>query len=105
MNLTAPITFAPPSITLADGTVKTFNPITLDKLEIIIIDNPALKICGVQIRPCPMPLVLWEKEAYDAIGDYTQVQVEDRVRELLSVNPAEVLTSLFPKPPVPTASN
>jgi hypothetical protein len=99
MNLSNPITITPPPITKADGTVKTFNPITLNELDVTIIDNSKRKSVVAQIRPVPRPLVLWEKEAYDAAGDYTQSQVESRVTELLGNDPKTVLEGLF-RPPV-----
>lgn len=95
MKLMAPIVITPPNITKANGEVKVFSPITIDKLDVTVIDNSDHKVCMAQIRPCPKPLVLWEKEAYDAIGDYTQAQVDARVSELLGNNPAVVLNGLF----------
>jgi hypothetical protein len=95
MNLPSPITITPPSITKADGTVKTFSPITLNELDITIMDNAKRKSVMVQVRPCPRPLVLWTKEAYDAAGDYTQAQVESRVLELLGNDPKSALEDLF----------
>ena len=102
MILNNPITITPPAITKTDGSVKTFNPVTLNELDLTIIDNAKRKSVMVQIRPVPRPLVLWEKEAYDAVGDYTQVQVESRVTELLGQDPKRVLEGLFlpPAPPV-----
>lgn len=32
-------------------------------------------------------IVLWEAAEYDAIGDYTQVQIDDRIMELLAAGP------------------
>ena len=101
MNLSSPITITPPSITKADGTIKTFNPIALNDLDITIIDNSKRKSVVAQIRPVPRPLVLWEKEAYDAIGDYTQAQAEARVTELLGNDPKAVLEGLFVPPALP----
>lgn len=43
-------------------------------------------IAGDRPRPLPakrIALVLWQGDEYDAIGDYTQEQVESRVLELL----------------------
>ena len=102
MNLTTPITITPPAITKADGTVKTFNPITLNELDVTIIDNSKRKTVVAQIRPVPRPLVLWQGDAYTAVGDYTQAQVEARVTELLGSDPKSVLEGLFlpPAPPV-----
>lgn len=100
MNLPNPITITPPSFTRSNGEVRTFNPITLNKLDVTIIDNNRRKSVVVQIRPVPRPLVLWEKEAYDLAGDYTQAQVEARILELLGNDPKSVLEGLF-LPPVP----
>jgi hypothetical protein len=102
MNLTKPITITPPAITKADGTVKTFNPITLTELDLTIIDNAKRKSVVVQIRPVPRPLVLWTKEAYDSAGDYTQAMVEARVLEILGKDPKAVLEGLFLPPARPT---
>ena len=102
MNLSSPITITPPAITKADGTVKTFNPITLNELDVTIIDNSKRKSVMVQIRPCPRPLVLWVGDAYDAAGDYTQAQVEARVLEVLGSDPKTALEGLFLPPARPT---
>jgi hypothetical protein len=102
MNLSSPITITPPAITKADGTVKTFNPITLNELDVTIIDNAKRKRVMVQVRPCPRPLVLWEGAAYDLAGDYTQAMVEARVLELLGSDPKAVLEGLFLPPARPT---
>jgi|NOAtaT_7_FD_contig_61_3793843_length_1456_multi_2_in_0_out_0_2 hypothetical protein len=99
MNLTDPITITPPSITRQDGSVRNFNPITLNNLDVTIIDSVERKNVIVQIRPLPMPLVLWEGESYTTIGDYTQAEVEARIIELLGNEPSKVLQSLF-SPPV-----
>jgi hypothetical protein len=95
MILAQPITVTPPSITKKDGTVKTFNPITLTELDITIIDNAKRKSVVAQIRPLPMPLVLWSGSDYDSAGDYTQAQVESKITELLGNEPAKALEDLF----------
>ncbi|NBU33479.1 hypothetical protein EBZ38_11445 [bacterium] len=95
MKLQNSITITLPSITKDDGTVKNFNPITVDKLNITIIDNCEMKVVSALIRPAPRPLILWNKEDYDKIGDYTQAQIESRITELLGDNPASVLEGLF----------
>lgn len=95
MNLSSPITITPPAITRADGTVKTFNPITIDELDITITDNAKRKIAVAHIKPAPRPMLLWEKEAYDLAGDYTQEMVETKVLELLGSDPKTVLEGLF----------
>lgn len=95
MNIPSPITITPPSFTRTDGTVRTFQPLTLNSLDITIIDSPVRRTVSVAIRPCPLPLVVWQGDAYDAAGDYTQAQLEARVLELLGSDPAAVLNGLF----------
>lgn len=95
MILDSPITIIPPNITKQDGSTKTFDPIILDKLDITLVDNSIRKIVYAQIKPCPRPLILWEKQDYDNIGDYTQTQAEDRIKQLLGDNPKNILENLF----------
>jgi hypothetical protein len=101
MNLPAPITIQPPTITRSTGEVRVQKPITLTELDITIIDNAKRQRCEARIRPCPHPIVLWEKAAYDAAGDYTQAQVEARVTELLGKNIKAGLERLFAPPARP----
>lgn len=102
MKLANPVTIQLPTITRPNGETRVQKPITLNELDVTIIDNAKRKSVVVQIRPCPRPLVLWEKEAYDAAGDYTQAQVEARILELLGNDPKIVLEGLFLPPARPT---
>jgi hypothetical protein len=95
MNLPAPITIRPPTITRSTGEVRVQKPIALTELDVTIIDNAKRKRCEARIRPCPFPLVLWEKAAYEAAGDYTQAQVEARVLALLGSDVKAGLEALF----------
>jgi len=95
MNLPAPITIQPPTITRSTGEVRVQKPIALTELDVTIIDNAKRKRCEARIRPCPVPLVLWGKAAYDAAGDYTQAQVEARVLEVLGSDVKAGLEALF----------
>lgn len=97
MKLPYTVTFNQPSINLPNGEVRSFDPITTDELHFIIIDEVYEKLCMLMIDQCQLPLILWQKESYDAIGDYTQAQVEARVLELLGDDPKGVLESLFNK--------
>lgn len=98
MNLPAPVTIQPPTITRSTGEVRVQRPITLTELDLTIIDNAKRQRCEARIRPCPYPLVLWERAAYDAAGDYTQAQVEARVLELLGPGIKAGLERLFAPP-------
>jgi hypothetical protein len=98
MILQSPVTIQPPAITRANGEIRVQNPITLDELDITIIDNAKRRQAAAQIRPCPRPVILWEKEAYDAAGDYTQEQAEARVLEVLGSDVKAALEALFVRP-------
>jgi hypothetical protein len=104
MNLPNPVTIQPPSFTRKTGEVRTFEPITLSSLDVTIIDNSTRKSVVAQIRPCSQHIVLWEGEAYDVAGDYTQAQVEAKILELLGPDVKVGLEKLF-VPPVPPARN
>lgn len=95
MNLPSPVTIQIPSFTRSTGEVRAFSPVTLTELDITITDNAKRKRCEARVRPCPVPLILWEKDAYDAAGDYTQAQAEARVLELLGPDIKAALERLF----------
>jgi hypothetical protein len=100
MQLASPVTIQPPSFTRSTGEARSFDPITLKELDVTVTDNATRKSCTAQIRPCPQPIVLWEGEAYDAAGDYTQAQVEARVLEVLGSDLKAGLEGLFQRSPV-----
>lgn len=102
MNLSVPVTIQPPTITRSNGEVRTQSPITLNELDVTILDNSKSKRCEARIRPCPYSLVLWAGAAYDAVGDYTQEQAEDRVLELLGTDIKKGLENLFVPPQRPS---
>lgn len=66
-------------------------------LAVIINDDAMMRRAGARVFPVviregsrprvlqvqPRPVLLWEGDAYDAAGDYTQAQVESRVLEVL----------------------
>ena len=94
MKLQRSITVTP-SYKKADGLIYQSTPIILNELNFLLIDNANAKKVIVMISYIPLPLVLWEGVAYDEVGDYTQVQVENRIIELLGDDPSLVLNSLF----------
>lgn len=79
-------------------------PIVVDSLPVTIIDSQRLRRVHVQLRPFMKPLTLWEGDAYDAAGDYTQAQVEARVLEVLGPDIKAGLERLF-VPPAPRPAN
>jgi hypothetical protein len=89
------ITFNPPLnvVVSADKTVS------VKDLPLVIVDVQKSKKCFAQSAPFYKTLTLWEDEAYDAIGEYTQAQAEARFLELLGADPASELVKLYVEPP------
>lgn len=70
------------------------DPLVLNDLDVLVLDHQARKLVLAKVHQLAGPLTLWRGPEYDAIGDYTQAQVENRIKELLGPN-LEVLPSLF----------
>jgi hypothetical protein len=69
--------------------------ITLTELDITLIDNAKTKTVRVKFNRFPKTLILWQGNAYDNAGDYTQLQAENRIKELLGPDPKNVLEQLL----------
>ena len=95
MNIEFPVTITPPPIVYPDGTTKTVDPFDLYDVEFIFIDNPKQKTVSVRVHPLPKELYLWVGDEYDAIGDWTQEQVDEKINELIGEDPVAFLNSLF----------
>lgn len=97
-KLDKPITLYPPAYTdpKTNKIVKP-NPIKLEQLDnVIFMDNPTQKTVHVQIRPIPRLLLLFEKKEYDLLGDYTQAQLDNILKQKLGEDPQKTLQSLYP---------
>lgn len=58
---------------------------TIDKLTVLrIVDLPKIKKVRVFIDEIDEPIILWEGESYDAIGQWTDQNVQNRLIELYS---------------------
>ena len=68
--------------------------VLITDLDIFIMDRPSRKIAIARVAPFLQPITLWRGAEYDNAGDYTQVQVEQRILEILGDNPQETLQSL-----------
>ena len=95
MKLANPVTIQPPSVTLPNGEVRVYPPITISELDVVVIDSAKNRTCQARLWPCRLPVTLWSGESYDNAGDYTQDMVEARVLELLGNDPKSVLEKLF----------
>jgi hypothetical protein len=67
--------------------------LALDRLAPVFIDDSARKIVLARLHPAFRPIMLWRRETYDAIGDWTQAQAEAKIIELLGDNQQETLQS------------
>jgi len=94
MILPTPITLTYPAHTDAKGVVTPAKTVTLNDLKITVIDKEHHKTADVRFNRTSTHLNLWEGAAYEAVGDYTQQQVEARVLELLGENPQATLQAL-----------
>ena len=97
MKLNETITINPPPYTDHTGKITHPNPIALNERGLVFTDHVKNRTVHVNIRGIPMPLTLWSGNEYDTIGDWTQVQAENKITELLGDNVATKLRSLFPK--------
>ena len=97
MELNQEIFIQPPPFT--DNNNKLVEPplIRLNTLNVTYIDNPTNKTVYAQIQQIPTPILLINKDEYDIIGDYTQQQIETRLKEKLGSDIGATLRSLFPK--------
>jgi hypothetical protein len=70
------------------------DPLVLNDLDVVIFDHQSRKLVLAKVHPAANLFPLWKGQEYDEVGDYTQAQVEERIKELLGPN-LEVLPSLF----------
>jgi hypothetical protein len=98
MKLPQPITLAPEPVTLSDGTVHTFTPLTIEDLEVTIVDQVNKQRVSVKFANIPGSLGLWHGTEYSLMGDYTQEQVDKRILQRLNKpDPKTVLEGMFVK--------
>lgn len=97
MKLNNPVTITPPPMADPNGKLMVPPPIEFTFLDVTYMDSPLTKSVSVAIRNIPGLLLLVSPSEYDSFGDYTQEQIENRLREKLGDNPAQVLRALFPQ--------
>jgi hypothetical protein len=71
---------SPYEVVLMERRTKTIEKITVRS----IIDFPSEKRVVAQIRDLGEPVVLWSGAAYDAIGQWTDADVETKLNELFN---------------------
>lgn len=97
MKLNSPITLVQPPYTDHNDKVVTPEPFTLEVLDVSYTDNPLAQTVTATVKGVPYPITLLRGAEYEAVGDYTQQQIEDVLRGYLGDNPQAYLQSLFPK--------
>jgi hypothetical protein len=95
ITLPNPITYTPPPINIQGKPPKTFQPVTVNQLSVLWLDDPDARTVRARIAGIPVPLTLWSGAAYTAIGDWTEAEATAQVLTLLATNPAQVLEGLF----------
>jgi hypothetical protein len=70
----------PKKVVLQEEKSKTVNTLTVVRL----VDLPKKKMVRCFIEELKEPIVLWEGAAYDAIGQWTDTNVQERLTELYS---------------------
>ena len=68
----------PKRIVLQEERSKTISTITVERM----VDLPSAKIVKCFMKEIGEPVVLWEGAAYDAIGQWTDADVEARLTAL-----------------------
>ena len=70
----------PKKVVLQEEKSKTVTTLTVSR----IVDLPKKKMVRAFVEELDEPVVLWEGAAYDAIGQWTDSNVETRLTELYS---------------------
>ena len=70
----------PKKVVLQEEKSKTVTTLTVNR----IVDLPKKKIVRAFVEELDEPVVLWEASSYDAIGQWTDTDVQARLTELYS---------------------
>ena len=95
ITLESPITVNIPSIKKSDGTIKHFAPVVLNSIDYIVTYDNTARVAMAIIKGVNRPIALWKGEEYDAIGQFTDEDVDARVSQILGSNPASAISDLF----------
>lgn len=97
ITLKEEITINPPPYSDPKGNVITPSPVTLNSINLIIIDNPNNNTISGQIQGFNFIIPLWSGNEYINKGDWTRSEAEQKLLEILDNDPATKLRSMFPK--------
>lgn len=68
----------PKTIVVVEQQTKTYDSLTIKRM----VDFPEQKKVIVHIEELDQPVVLWEGDSYDAIGEWTNSDVQSKLAEL-----------------------
>jgi hypothetical protein len=68
----------PLTVVIQPEKTKTISSLTISR----VVDIPSQKIVRCFIEELEQPVVLWEGDAYDSIGQWTDSDVNTRLNEL-----------------------
>lgn len=97
MKLNQTVTINPPPYSDNNGNIITPQPLVLDELKLVIMDDLSNKSINVRIHGIPTLILVVSKDEYDTFGEWSRQQIIDKLSEKLGDNPAQFLRSLFPK--------
>jgi hypothetical protein len=97
MKLESPITLRPSKYTDPNNQIINPDPITLDELNMMYIDNEAQKQYYVAIQHVPQQIMLYQGEEYEQNPDITKKQAQQRLLDLAKNDMELYLQNLFPK--------
>ena len=93
----SPITLTYPAYNLPDGGAITPAPVTLESLDYFVNYNNTRKFARANFIGLPIGITLWRGSDYDAAGEFTDADVETRIKTILGNDPQAFLQGLFPK--------
>lgn len=97
MKLNQTITINPPPYSDNNGNIIKPQPLVLDELKLVIMDDLFNKSINIRIQGIPTSVSIVSKNEYDEFGEWSRQQIIDKLSEKLGDNPAQFLRSLFPK--------
>ncbi len=71
--------------------------IKLDKIDFIVTYDNTRKIATALIKPFMRSIVLWKGDDYDAAGQFTDADVDAKVKEIVGKDPQTFIQSLIDK--------
>lgn len=92
-----PLVISPPPHSDGSGKVITPPDLIIKELRVSYTDTPYMKTIQARVENIPSPITIAVGSAYDQLGDWTQDQIEDGLKNLMGPDPAKYLRSLFPK--------